>query len=71
MPQPLKIDKKRDRAWVRRIAELSGEAPRKKRTPSPTLGLLGKRILLLTPEGRIEVERLVSRLLAEQEGTHE
>lgn len=65
---PLQINPKKDRAWLRRVRELSGDAP-KTRQPRPTLGLLGTRILALTPEHRIEVERLVSKLLAEQEET--
>lgn len=68
MPQPLKIDPKRDRSWVRRIAELSGEV-KPKRARKPTRSLTEQRIAALTPEHRIEVERLVSRLLAEQEET--
>lgn len=66
---PLTIDKKKDRAWVNKAMELSGEQrPRKQRAPRMTLGLLGRQILELTPENRIEVQRLVSKLLAEQEG---
>jgi len=67
MPRPFQIDPKRDRAWLRKALEQAGEAPRKTRQSMPSLGLLGKRIALLTPEHRIEVERLVSWLLAEQE----
>jgi hypothetical protein len=67
MTRPFQIDPKRDRAWLRKALEQAGEAPRRKRQPKATLGLLGKRIALLRPEQRIEVERLVSRLLAEQE----
>jgi len=67
MPRPFTIDPKKDRAWLRKALEQAGEAPRPARQSRPSLGLLGKRIALLTPEHRIEVERLVSRLLAEQE----
>ena len=64
---PFQIDPKRDRAWLRKA--LGQE--QKQRAPKPTLGLLGKRIIDLTPEHRIEVERLVSQLLAKQEAEDE
>lgn len=67
MPRPFTIDPRKDRAWVNKALEAAGLKQPGKRQPKPTLGLLGKRILLLTPEQRIEVERLVSRLLSEQE----
>lgn len=67
MPQPLKIDPKRDRAWVNRALELSGEKRPRKKRGAPTLGLLGKRIGLLTPEQRVRLEAFVSQLLAEEE----
>mgnify|MGYP001618212017 CR=1 FL=1 len=60
---PFHIDEKKARAWLRKAL---GQETRK-RAPKPTLGLLGQRILLLTPEHRIEVEQLVSQLLAEQD----
>lgn len=66
---PFTIDPKRDRAWIRRLAELTHTPPKPRRKPAPSLGLLGRRILALTPEQRVEVERLVSRLLAEQEAS--
>lgn len=66
---PFTIDPKRDRAWLRRAMAQSGEPPKPRRKPAPTLGLLGRRILALTPEGRVEVERLVARLLAEEEAS--
>lgn len=61
----LHLDKKKDGALIRKIEGLAGKK-RAKKAPAPTLGLLGKQILELTPENRIEVQRLVSRLLAEQ-----
>jgi len=66
MPTPVFI-KKNDRAWTRRLRELTGEAPKPRKPPAPSLGLLGRRIAALTPEQRVEVERLVGRLLSEQE----
>lgn len=67
MPRQFTIDPKKDRAWLNKALEAAGLKPPAKRQPKATLGLLGKRILLLTPEHRIEVERLVNRLLSEQE----
>lgn len=67
MPQPLKIDPRKDRAWLNRALELAGEKrPLHTRKGKMTLGLLGKQILQLTPENRLEVQRLVARKLAEQ-----
>lgn len=70
MPRPFTIDPKRDRAWLNKALEAAGLKKPVKRQPRPSLGLLGEQILALTPENRIKVQRLVLRLLTEEEADH-
>lgn len=67
MRPQLHLDKKKDGALIRKIEGLAGEKRPRKKRGAPTLGLLGKQILELTPGNRLEVQRLVARLLAEQD----